>query len=104
MKFNSAMSSVASETSNEVHHILLQSKNVMIASLEEQAIGSVQERKSREEQDVEKILEVIDEEEVKVSNIRSVRRTNSDGKKDALWKCCRKQKFYGISLTSRPTL
>ena len=78
---NNALSCLASETSNEVHQRLLRCKNVMIAGLEDQATGSVEERKEKDEEDVENILEALEEEDVDVSSIRRVGRAKGDGKK-----------------------
>ena len=78
---NSALSSLASETSNEVHQRLIRCKNVMIAGLVDQSTGSVEERKDKDEEDVENILEALDEEDVKVLNIWRIGKRRSDGKK-----------------------
>jgi len=81
MDLNSALSNLASETSNEVHQRVLRCKNVIITGLEDQSIGTLEERKEKDEKDVGNILEALEEENVEVSNIRRIGKIRSDGKK-----------------------
>ena len=81
MDFNSALSNLASETSNEVHQRVLRCKNVIITGLEDQPTGTLEERKEKDEEDVGNILEALEEENVEVSNIRRIGKIRSDGKK-----------------------